>query len=156
MQLTFWSGPTCSSTRRFEHRAIALAAAKQFRAGLDRLLDPVVEALRFLLVDHRADEGLFVLGIAGDQFPGGGDEALAELVVDVGMHEDALDADAALPGLVEGAEDDALDDRVETVALVGFDDAGGIAAEFEHDLLLAGLGLEIPADRRRAGEATAA
>ena len=52
---------------RLEHRAVALAAAEQVRALLDRLLDPVVEPLRLLHVDHRADEDVAVLGVAGDQ-----------------------------------------------------------------------------------------
>ena len=36
---------------------------------------------------------------------------------------------------------------------VGVDDAGRVAAEFEDDFLLAGAGLQVPADRGRAGEA---
>ena len=73
-------------------------------------------------------------------------QPLPQLVVDVGVDDDALDADAALAGLVEGAEDDPLDRVVEVGVAV--DDHRGIAAELEHHLLLAGLGLEVPADRR--------
>ena len=74
------------------------------------------------------------------------DQHVAELVIDVGVDQDALDADAGLAGLVEGAEDDPLERVVEVGVLV--DDHRRIAAELEHHLLLAGLGLEVPADRR--------
>ena len=67
------------------------------------------------------------------------------------MDEDALHADAALARLVEGAEDDPLDRVVEVGVLV--DDHRRVAAQLEHHLLLAGLGLEVPADAGRAGEA---
>ena len=77
--------------------------------------------------------------------------AVAQLVVDVGVDEDALHADAALARLVEGAEDDALDRVVEVG--VGVDDHRGVAAQLQHHLLLAGLGLQVPADAGRAGEA---
>ena len=94
---------------------------------------------------------LLVVRIAGDQRLGLRHQPVAQLVVDVGVDEDALHADAALAGLVEGAEDDPLDRVVEVGVRV--DDHRGVAAELEHDLLLAGLGLELPADAGRAGEA---
>ena len=71
-------------------------------------------------------------------------------VVDLLVHEDPLHADAALSGLVEGAEDDALGGVREVGVPVH--DHGGVAAQLEHHLLVAGLRLELPADRRRAGE----
>jgi hypothetical protein len=67
------------------------------------------------------------------------------------VDDDALDPDAALAGLVEGAEHDPRHGVVEVG--VGIDDHGGVAAQLEHDLLLAGAGLEVPAHLRRAGEA---
>ena len=66
------------------------------------------------------------------------------------VDEDPLDADAALAGLVERAEDDPVRRVLEVGVLV--DDAGGVAAELEHDLLLARPGLERPAHLGRAGE----
>ena len=157
------TGPNASSTLslvsrstsfeqgRLEHRAVALAAAEQGRALGHRLLDPAVEPLRLPSVDHRADEDVAVLGIAGDQRLGLRDQHVAEFVIDVVVDQDALDADAALAGLVEGAEDDPLERVVEVGVRV--DDHRRIAAELEHHLLLAGLGLEVPADAGRAGEA---
>jgi hypothetical protein len=67
------------------------------------------------------------------------------------VDDDALNSDAALAGLVEGAEDDALDRIVEIG--VAIDDHRRIAAQFQHHLFLAGLGLELPTDRWRSGEA---
>ena len=54
-----------------------------------------------------------VLRVAGDQRLGLRDQPLAKVVVDVGVDDDPLDADAALARLVEGAEDDPLDRVVE-------------------------------------------
>ena len=51
--------------------------------------------------------------------------------------EDALHADAALARLVERAEHDPLERVVEVGVLV--DDHRRVAAQLEHDLLLAGL-----------------
>ena len=56
------------------------------------------------------------------------------------------------PALVEGAEHQALDHGIEAVALVGVDEAGRVAPEFEDHFLAAGLGLEFPAHGGRAGE----
>src|SRR5690606_28277756 len=63
-----------------------------------------------------------------------------------GVDAHPLHADAALARLVVGPEHDALADAVEVAALIRVDDAGGVAAELEHDLLLAGARLQIPAD----------
>ncbi len=62
------------------------------------------------------------------------------------MHVDALHADAALAGLVEGSEYQAVDDEVEAIFLVLVDDAGGVATQFQNHFLAPGSGLEIPAD----------
>ena len=82
--------------RGFEHRAVALAAAEQFATRGHGGVDPLVEPLGFFLVDHRADERVFVLGIAADQLFGFLDEARFEIVVDRFVNEDPLHADAAL------------------------------------------------------------
>src|SRR3546814_10388636 len=65
-------------------------------------------------------------------------------------YDDPLHPDARLTRLIEGAEDDPRERVVQVGVLV--DDHRGIAAEFEHDLLLARFGLQIPTDARRAGE----
>ena len=62
------------------------------------------------------------------------------------MRVDALHLDAALAGLVVRAEHHSFDDVVEFFLLVRIDDAGGIAAEFEHDFLAPGLRFQLPAD----------
>jgi len=54
------------------------------------------------------------------------------------VNHDALHADAALSGLIERAEDESLD-RVVNVGIM-IDDARRIAAEFEDDFFLAGIG----------------
>ena len=67
------------------------------------------------------------------------------------MDEDALDADARLPGVAEGGGRD-LGDRGQPVA-VRLDDDGRVAAEFEGDFFLGGLRFELPSDLGAAGEA---
>jgi hypothetical protein len=66
------------------------------------------------------------------------------------MDEDALDADADLAGVAERADGDPPDGPVEVGAPV--DDRPGIAAELEHDALLARPCLHRPANGGRAGE----
>ena len=134
-----------------EHIALAAATREQCRPGRDRVVDPALEPLGFLRRNHRADEGVALFGIARFERLHLGDEHVAETVVDFGVDDDALHMDAALPRLIIAAEDDASERMVEVGVLV--DDHRGIAAEFEHDLFLARLCLEIPADARRAGEA---
>ena len=68
------------------------------------------------------------------------------------MDQDVLHADAALAGLVIGAEHQPLDDVVDVRARIGVDDAGGVAAQLQGDLLAPGLRLQVPADHP-AGEA---
>src|SRR3546814_8038997 len=67
------------------------------------------------------------------------------------VDDDALDPDAGLPGLVKGAESNAFHGIVEIG--IGIDDHRRVAAQLQHHLLLAGLGLQFPAHARRAGEA---
>jgi PPK2 family polyphosphate:nucleotide phosphotransferase len=78
------------------------------------------------------------------------DEPVGEVVEDVVVDEDPLDADADLAGVAEGANRDPADGPVEVGAPV--DDRPGVAAELEHDPLLAGARLHRPAHRGRSGE----
>src|SRR3546814_10398758 len=66
------------------------------------------------------------------------------------MDDHALHMDSVFPRLVIAAEDYARERMVEFGVLV--DDDRCVAAEFEHDLFLARLRLQVPADTRRAGE----
>src|SRR3712207_8736113 len=50
-----------------------------FRSAGDRFLDPVVEATRLALADHRANEGVAVLGIAGDEPAGARAQTIAKI-----------------------------------------------------------------------------
>src|SRR5690606_30855733 len=93
---------------RFEHRPLAPATAEQLATGPYRRLDPGLEPCRLGLGDHRADEGRLLLGIAADQLARSGDQARLELVVYLTVDEDPLHPDAALAGLVEGADDHAF------------------------------------------------
>src|SRR3546814_7704490 len=79
------------------------------------------------LVDHRADEGLLLARVAHHQLRHRGLELAPQPFVHARVGEDPLHADAALPGLVVGAEHDALDHRVEVEPRLVVDDAGRVA-----------------------------
>ena len=102
--------------------------------------------------NQRADLGGFVGGIAGDQFGGDVDELPEERLEDAAFDEDALHADAGLAGVAEGGVGGAECGFVE-VGPVAVNDERGVAAEFEQHALAAGVGLQLPADFGRAGEA---
>ena len=78
---------------------------------------------------HRPDHGVGVERIAQRPAARVLDEAGDEPVVDVGMHIDALDAAAALPGVEERAVDQVLDRMVELG--VGAHIGRVLAAQFE-------------------------
>ena len=93
--------------RRVEEGALPLPAAEDAGAGVHGVLDPAVQTRRLLLRDHRPDVRLLLPRVSLHELARGRDQAVAEGVVDLFVDEDPLDADAALAGLVEGAEDDA-------------------------------------------------
>src|SRR5690606_33904894 len=107
-----------------------------------RFVDPAFEPRCFIDMDHRANERLAQFGIARYQCLCSGDQHVTEAIVDLGMDNDALHTDTALPRLVEGAEDHALE-RVVQIR-VSINDHCGIAAQFEYHLLLAATRLEVP------------
>src|SRR5690606_7133420 len=131
--------------RRLQHRAVATAAAQQRRTRRHGLPYPAVETLRFPDVDHGADEGILVAGVAALEGLYPRDELFPQRVVERLVRQDALHTDAALSRLIESTEGQPFDHEVEPVALVRIDDTGGITAEFQHDFLLAGARLQVPA-----------
>src|SRR5690606_12706032 len=104
---------------------------------------------RLLLRDHGPDEGLFIERIATDELAGLCDERIAHPGVERLVDENPLHANAALPTLIEGTRDDAIDGVRDIRVLV--DDDRRVAAQLEHDLFLAGFRLQIPAHARGAG-----
>src|SRR4249919_3928281 len=130
-----------------QHVALARATGEDLGATLARGGDPAFHALRRLVVDHRADERFLVVGVAHGQSGDGRLQLAPQLLVDGRMRVDPLHADAALPGLVVGAEDQAFDHVIERRARIGIDDAGRIATQFERDLLAASTRPEVPADQ---------
>ena len=78
---------------------------------------------------HRPKRGRGVERIADDVFAGEIGEAIDEVIEDGGIDIDALDAAAALAGIVEGAVDQILDRVIELG--VGADIGRVLAAELE-------------------------
>ena len=96
------------------------------------------------MVDHRPDVDRRVQRVAGLQAVDLLHEPRHELVVDLGLHEHPLDADARLPGLVVAAERQARRGEVEVGVAV--DDHAGVAAELERHVLVRVERLQLPAD----------
>ena len=88
--------------------------------------------------------------VTGDQGSGFRDQTIAKFVIDRGMDDDPLHADAGLSRLVEGTKDNPFDGVIQVG--VGVHDHSRVAPQFQHDLFLAGLGFQVPADAGRAGE----
>ena len=101
-------------------------------------------------MNHRADKCVALLGVARHQRLCSVDQHVAETVVDIGMDDDALHPDTALPRLVESAENDTLQRIIEIG--IRINDHRGITAELEHHFFLAAARLEIPADIGRSSE----
>ena len=130
--------------------APAGAAGEQARAAFDGLGHPRLDPLGGIGIDDRTHVGGVVEWIAHPQRLDLRHQRLAEGVVDVLVHVDALHRDARLARVLEAAPDHALGRECQVGVLV--DDDPGVAAELERDALAAGPSLERPADRRAAGE----
>ena len=127
-----------------------LAAGEQLGAARDGLVDPLLDAVAVVRGDQRADVGVLAHRVAGDEALDVLDEAGREVVGDRLVQQDPLDRDAALARVREGV-DLGLVGGLLPVAVVVDDERRG-RAELEVDLLVGGLGADVPADRRRAGE----
>ena len=79
------------------------------------------------------------------------DQQSSKLFVDGLVREDPLHADAALAGLVEGADDKSISRERQVRALI--DDARRVAPQLQHHLFPARSRLECPSDVGRAGKA---
>ena len=131
--------------RGLQHVAVAFATAQQFAARVSRCLDPVVQARGRGFVDHWPNERVRLFRVAGLELAGGCHQTFLQRVVNVVVGIDALHANAALTGLIKRAEHQALHHALQVRSLVGVDDARGIAAQFQHHLLVPGACLEFPA-----------
>ena len=103
------------------------------------------------VVHQRADIGVGEAGPDGE-CRGGLSEAAAEIVIDRPLDEEAVGGQAILARGHELCLDRFGDGAVEVG--IGEDDEGGVAAEFEHEMLdgLGRLAKQQPADLGRAGE----
>ena len=131
-------------------RALAVVAVQQLGALRDGIVDARLEGARRALVDDRADVGVGVHGVAALELPGLGQHDLDEPVGDLLHHQDALDRRAALAGVLGGALHGQLRRLVEVRVL--HDDQRVVAAELQHQALVAGLLGDVLADLDAAGE----
>ena len=112
---------------------MALAAGDDLAALGDGVGDELLDLLDRLLVDQRALLHAVLEAGADLQLAGGRGKLLDELVVDAGLHEEAVGADAGLAGIAVLGGDRAFDRAVD-VGVVE-DDERRIAAEFHRHLL---------------------
>ena len=126
------------------------AAEEHFPAHRSSLVDPGRRSLDRRRVHHRTDVRRGIERIAHLQAVRRFHETADEIVPDVLVDEDTLDAYANLAGIAECPDDNAPDGPIEVRRAI--DDDSGVAAEFEYDTLLAGACLHLPADLGTAGE----
>ena len=136
--------------RRLEERTLARTPGEDLGALGDGLLDPTADPVDLRTLDHRSDVDRRIERIADLELLHLLREELGEPVVDVARDVHALDADAALSGLVVPAERDPLGGEVQIG--VGVHDHAGVPAELERDALLRIEALQVPADLRGARE----
>ena len=105
-----------------------------------------------LAVDQRADSGAGLDAGADGELLDRLDQRRREAVVDAGLHQDAVGADASLAGVAIFGGHGAGDGLIE-IGVVE-DDERRVAAELERELLhrVGALPIEHLADRGRAGE----
>ena len=137
-----------------EERAglIERAAAEDFCARLDGVADEGLDLLDRRLVDQRADRGAGFHAWANGELVDCLDEGRREAVVNVGLHQDAIGADASLAGIaVFGGH--GTGHRLAEICVVENDERR-VAAELEGELLhrVGALPVEHLADCGRAGE----
>lgn len=100
--------------------------AEQRGSSCYRVIDRSFYAFGRLRRNHRADIGVVVQWIAGLKFFGPSDEDIAKPLIDSRLHQNALGADAVLPGCPKRAGEAALDRFIEVTVVQN--DYWGIAA----------------------------
>ncbi|MNF81711.1 hypothetical protein D3C84_639970 [compost metagenome] len=141
--------------RRLEEavaEGMPFAATEQARTFAQGILHMVFDLGHRALVDQRAQVDVDGEAIANLELADAFGEAADKGLIDAVLHQKAIDADAGLPGVAVLGDQRALD-RAFEIGVVE-DDEGGVAAEFQGDLLqgLGALGHEQLADRGGAGE----
>ena len=131
-------------------RALAVVAVQQLGALGDGVVDAVLEHAGGALVDDGADVGGGVHRVAALELLGLRQHGFGELVGDLLHHQDALHGRAALAGVLGGALHGQLGRLVEVGIL--HDDQRIVAAELQHQALVAGLRGDVLADPDAAGE----
>ena len=140
--------------RAIEQRAgrVERAADEDLGALLDGVADERLDLLDRVAVDQRADIGAGLHAGSDRKLLHRLDESRGEAVVDAGLHQDAIGADASLAGIaVFGGH--GAGDRLVEIGVVEHDERR-VAAELERELLhrVGALPVERLADRGRAGE----
>ena len=110
-----------------------VAAHQQPGAVVDGVGDQLAHRLDGLLVDQRADVDAVVLAAADGERAHPLGQPAAELLGDVGVHEEAVGRGAGLAHVAHLGDHRAVDGRVEVG--VGEDEERGVAAELHADPL---------------------
>src|ERR671922_104067 len=135
---------------RLDELPFELAAREDLRAGGPRLVDPLEDPFARVLVDHRPDVGLLVGGIPDGQRLDLRDELRDEVLIDLVLHVDALDRDAALTREREAVGRHRRGGRADVG--IGPDDDRRRVAELERNPLARRALGQLPADAARARE----
>src|SRR5690606_39098600 len=84
-----------------EDQPLCPSARKQPRSTGDGLVDPARDALNGVSIDHGAQQGRGIPGIADDQLSNASKEEVGKPVVGGGADIDALHTNATLAGMAE-------------------------------------------------------
>ena len=112
---------------------MALAAGDDAAALGLGVVDELLDLLHRLLVDQRALLGAVLQARADLELDASGGELLDELLIDAGLHEEAVGADAGLAGVAVFGDDRAFDRAVD-IGVVE-DEERRVAAELHRHLL---------------------
>ncbi len=128
------------------------ATRRQLCALGNRVFDVAVDLVDRSLIDHRANCDAGLRPRAYLHRVDAGAELLGEGVIDAGLHENSVGADAGLPAIAELRRDRAFHRKIEIGVVEN--DEGGIAAEFEREPLdaVCSAAHQQRTDAGRAGE----
>src|SRR5439155_494037 len=137
--------------RWLHNRTSPFPSGQQRRTILHRFLHPLSGTYGITFANERAEVGGVVHRIADLQLTHSRKEQVSKFGNRRTLDQNALHRNAGLAGIAEAARNAAL--RSPGDIGVAVDDYSGTASKLEHNLLLAGAALDLPANGSAAGEA---
>jgi hypothetical protein len=125
--------PNFEENLRRKNQAMRLTTEDLLDTAATRLLDAMQHAVKLPFVDNRSGSSFGIIRISVLQASDALDEFVSELVVDLRVDDNSIDAHTDL-ALMQEAPDDRGPDRLIHIGIIQYN-KGRVAAEFERDLL---------------------